>query len=64
MLPLLTFVRPEIAFNNVDFPDPEGPRITTNSPSLIFNETLFSTTNGSSPFSYSLYTFLIIVFIY
>ena len=38
---------------SVDFPDPEGPMIATNSPSLIVNETPFNALNSlSDPWEY------------
>ena len=38
--PLLNVSKPEINLRRVDFPHPEGPTKTTNSPLLISNSTL------------------------
>ena len=38
--PLVGLSKPPIQFNNVVFPDPEGPTIAVNSPSEIFKFTL------------------------
>ena len=35
MVPDFTAVNPDMAFNKVDLPEPEGPKTTINSPSLI-----------------------------
>ena len=40
MVPLVTASRPATIRSVVDFPQPDGPTMTTNSPSPIFNESL------------------------
>ena len=58
MVPLVTVSIPPKRFNKVDFPAPEGPNITTNSPLLISKDTLSKALSFFSPTLYVLVTFL------
>lgn len=43
IFPLSNGSTPAITLNNVDFPHPDGPTITTNVPSCIEKDTSFNT---------------------
>jgi hypothetical protein len=49
ILPSVGVSIPPIRFSSVDFPAPEGPRITTNSPLSSSKSMFFSALNSLSP---------------
>ncbi len=46
IVPAVTSSRPAIILSSVDFPQPEGPRKTTNSPASMDRETSSSTVSA------------------
>ena len=65
ILPFVGLSNPDIQFNKVVFPDPDGPKITIISPLFITKLTLFNAWFFILPVLYVLYTFLTsIYFIY
>ena len=53
MFPVVVLSNPPSRFSSVDFPDPDGPSITMNSPLSIVKFRLFTAFNFVSPFKYS-----------
>ena len=49
IFPLVAVSNPPSKFNKVDFPAPDGPKITTNSPLSIFRLRLSKAFNSWSP---------------